>query len=373
MLIIFFIIGLLSGGVKKVKLTKKTLSKNKISFVETSTIRDDDEGFYKSIDTAISPDGKVVVFDRGNFLIHVFDSDGKKINEFGKEGNGPGELSGFGRILAFEDRIVVKMFGRLIFFNYSGHLIRELKDNIVRGALFQSSGVYIYMFDGSASNEFVSKTYDKFGKVIEEVRNPNYKSVEKTGPKSESDYFENIQHYMQQDYNKPVGFEPYKNGYIRVSHGDYNVELLDKNLSITHTLSRDYVRKKIQIGSGKIANAKKLTKSERELEAKKRSRYNAALIAITGGYRDAIEEIAGSYNGYLFLTLDDGEPYKKRIDVISPSLELISIIDINDFGLDNVDEFRWATIKRDKLVLEMVSDEYGPYVKIYDIKITEEN
>ena len=55
------------------KISKTPIKVNAASIKEICTIIDEEDGFYKSIDTALSPDGKVVILDRGNYLIHIYD------------------------------------------------------------------------------------------------------------------------------------------------------------------------------------------------------------------------------------------------------------------------------------------------------------
>ena len=167
-----------------VRMSDKPITAKGVKLTELGTMMDANDGFYEAIDTSVSEDGKVVILDRGNFLVNVFSSDGTLVTQFGKEGQGPGELTNAGRVIAFNDRILLKNFDRLFVFDYTGKLIREIKERTRGASIFKTKHGFKYVFDGTGrANPLLSKEFDLDGKSIAEVADPNYEAKLKQEPR----------------------------------------------------------------------------------------------------------------------------------------------------------------------------------------------
>ena len=103
---------------QSIRMSDKAMKENGVKFVEIGEMKDATYGFYHSINVSVNVDGKLVVLDRGNHLIHVFKNNGSKIITFGKVGHGPGELSNAEDIYAFHSRIIVLTRYRIMIFNW---------------------------------------------------------------------------------------------------------------------------------------------------------------------------------------------------------------------------------------------------------------
>src|SRR5690606_9392836 len=57
-----------------------------------SDLADEDAAFYRVADLALGRPGERYVLDSGNHQVIVFDSTGRRITAFGREGGGPGEF-----------------------------------------------------------------------------------------------------------------------------------------------------------------------------------------------------------------------------------------------------------------------------------------
>src|SRR5690606_36236913 len=57
-----------------------------------SDLGDEDAAFYRIADLAVGGAGELYVLDSGNKQVMVFDSTGRRLTAFGREGGGPGEF-----------------------------------------------------------------------------------------------------------------------------------------------------------------------------------------------------------------------------------------------------------------------------------------
>ena len=55
-----------------------------------------DYAFYRATDIEVSNDSRIFVHDTGNHRIQAFDSNGRYLRTFSREGQGPGEMKGGG-------------------------------------------------------------------------------------------------------------------------------------------------------------------------------------------------------------------------------------------------------------------------------------
>jgi len=57
--------------------------------------------FYRPVDLAVGPAGRMYLYDAGRHGILVYDANGKYLRTLGREGGGPGEFEGFGAVNLF--------------------------------------------------------------------------------------------------------------------------------------------------------------------------------------------------------------------------------------------------------------------------------
>ncbi len=245
--ILLSVMSLLFLSSNTITMSDKPLKKNGVKLTELGTMVDDENGFYQSIDTSISEDGKVAVLDRGNRLIHVFDTSGKLLSRFGKEGNGPGELNNAGRIFAFNERVVIQNFQKLMVFDYNGTLITEIVEQTFGASIFKSKNGFKYVFDGNRPSEFLSKEFDLTGKVLKTVKNPRYEELQKEfggQPNTFEEALAQVDKRVKVFFETPTDLMPYGDGYIRRYNGTYKFEKIDKNLNLETTITRPFIRVK---------------------------------------------------------------------------------------------------------------------------------
>ena len=117
-----------------------------VEFTEDFHIGDDpsERQFARISSVAFAPDGRLVVVDRDNFAVVVFDRDGREVLEWGGEGEGPGEFETEPNHLAVsgEGNVAVSSFRRVDEFAPDGGLIEQhlLDDLSVDEVAFDRNG-----------------------------------------------------------------------------------------------------------------------------------------------------------------------------------------------------------------------------------------
>ncbi|UCC40904.1 MAG: 6-bladed beta-propeller [Candidatus Aminicenantes bacterium] len=89
----------------------------------------EEEMFSQMTGVAVDNNGNIYIVDREENIIKVFDSKGKFVRSFGKQGQGPGEMNGpIGlRITPNNELMVEDVMGqRLVFFSLNGKFLRNL-------------------------------------------------------------------------------------------------------------------------------------------------------------------------------------------------------------------------------------------------------
>ena len=97
-----------------------------IGFVEDLALSGGLVPFYRPIDVDADAAGRVFVFDAGNSNIVVFGDDGQHIRTVGREGGGPGEISGGGQIAVVGDSLVHVVRQRLNAWSEDGEVLASL-------------------------------------------------------------------------------------------------------------------------------------------------------------------------------------------------------------------------------------------------------
>lgn len=384
---LFITLVLCAQSVQTFRMNDKPRTSNGVILTELGTMRDTEDGFYQAIDTSVSEDGKVTVLDKGNFRIHVFEMDGTHVLDFGKEGQGPGELTRAGLIYAFNERILIQKNDRIILFDYAGKLVTEINERTFGASLYKTPKGFKYVFDGTGRpNRILSKEFDFNGKKIAEILDPDFEEKNKRRPKSRADYLSRIGEFTKQRFESPRDLSLYNDGYMRHYQGEYKIEKLDKNMNVIATITRPFIR--VKENYDQLQALKERIKDLPE-ERKKQiiATTEARLVEeakFNHGYKNDIQELIGTYKGYIFVSvasekdrgsintgLSNSSLHDIQVDVISPDNELYATIDAASLNMESMEDLNWITIIEDKMVFEMHNDTEGPYVKIIDIKIND--
>ncbi len=106
---------------------------DEVEYVKFETTPDCSFGLARYLIT----DNYIIVYEQYNPKIYIFDRNGKYIRKFGKEGNGPGELSIIENIIVFpaEDYLIVHdlSFRKIIKYRFNGEFLEEKKFTVQGG------------------------------------------------------------------------------------------------------------------------------------------------------------------------------------------------------------------------------------------------
>mgnify|MGYP000533455583 CR=1 FL=1 len=127
----FIFISLFTLFQETINLKDILVKKNNVEIKELITLDGGDDGFYDTIDASMSDNGHTVIFDKGNIRLHVYDSKGLEISQFGKEGNGPLELSDT-QLFLIQNTIIMLKRKSCLLFNLKGVLIKEIKTKSIK-------------------------------------------------------------------------------------------------------------------------------------------------------------------------------------------------------------------------------------------------
>ncbi|HZX11113.1 MAG TPA: 6-bladed beta-propeller [Acidobacteriota bacterium] len=127
-------------------------------------------------DMVINPDGNIIVSDSRENKIIVFDRDGRVINQFGRQGKGPGELHGVRYIGVKEDALKVYEANnnRIQYFSFDGQYLNmiPLRFNIgMGGFVFGDNDDVFIATNGFRTSELIrhyrisGEKLDSIGKI----------------------------------------------------------------------------------------------------------------------------------------------------------------------------------------------------------------
>ena len=118
--------------------------------------------FSHTTNVAIGPDGTVYVVDPGNFQVLIFDSQGKFVRNFGRQGEGPGEFQEAVAIAVDKDgQPVVFDTGtkKMNVFSPQGDLVREARfapniQAILQSSIFDNGNIVLLEFKNDENFQF---------------------------------------------------------------------------------------------------------------------------------------------------------------------------------------------------------------------------
>jgi hypothetical protein len=129
----------------------------------------------------VAPDGRVYVVDQKNRLIYIYSKDGKYITAFGRSGEGPGEIMGYGRgdqLFVTGSTLIFSEWGRLSYFALDGTFkkIVRLPDHITPRT-FISEGEFI-----SAPAAALDESIKKEKIILYKVKDKSEKTILEYSP-----------------------------------------------------------------------------------------------------------------------------------------------------------------------------------------------
>jgi hypothetical protein len=310
----------------------------------------DPEGYY---DRSIASMNKsyILVYDAGSKIAFTYDHNGKQLNSFGKEGNGPGEFDFIRDIYSHPDYMIFTSFRKSQLFDKNGKFIAVLANMPFNSIIeIKDKKIYAYVNSSEVRGKYSKVVYSLDGKLIESFENKDFKPNENG--------FRNINSDRIKDrLTSPRDITVYNDGYIQYHPGEYQLEILDKNFKSKMILKRAFKRVKEATNN----NFGRFSNNNSEAAQKRRAQFMAVREGITGGFQSDIRNIIGSKNGYIFVQTASSEIDELHIDVISPDFEYIDKI------LIKKDEIQSAQIENDHLIVNFKNQENGPYVGIYTI------
>lgn len=316
----------------------------------------DEEGFYESILSTVSPNNKFIIYDNGNKQLFVFSPEGSVINSFGKEGSGPGEFSRVRRLYANEDYIYVGAGRKIMIFKYDGSLVREISEHI-------SFGGNAVLFNDRLTMYYTSSKFQKFSKVDYSLDGKTLKTY--LNNTFDSSTQGTRRRRMNPDrikamFSDPRGLIKSEKGFVRFYPGEYKFERLDESYLLTDLIHRDYKRLKETEDPDWMNNWKQRAGNNKKAQ-ERRAKFLQTRSQITGGYQSDITQILGVVNGYVFIQTSALDRKTVNIDVVSENNELYDQLSIKG------DDVISASIRNNKLLINYKNEEEGPYLKSFDV------
>ncbi|MCB0280224.1 MAG: hypothetical protein KDD94_12000 [Calditrichaeota bacterium] len=324
-----------------IKLSNEPYDQSSIGISFLEEIKD---SFYTRISGTLLKNGQLVIYDHGNHRLNIYDEKYNLIKTFGKEGDGPGELSGRERLFAIDNYIgLFGIYDRIKLFDHSGEFVREIKKVIMGFYRVEEiiAGFRIYLRN---STDFY-QDIDFFGNILNTEKSQTSYSMAS----------------MEQLIKMPSDVMQFGKQFIQSFELNYKLIILDENLSTAHIITRDFerilddnpIRRKIVFGATKKEQASMQAKIDNQQKK------------ITGGYKSDIRRLLGVLNNHILLITASPDKATLSIDIISPDLRLKSIQKIRG---ENISDYQTQLIG-DKLLVTMKNDEVGPYLKLYQITI----
>jgi hypothetical protein len=295
--------------------------------------------FYSKTHSDLSPNGELIVVDRGNKKVRVFNRKGEIVHSFGSEGNGPGEFNSPAGIEAGKHLFYVQDYMKKFIYNYNYELVAEMhvKFSDPRSTLLIAGEFY-----------FLSGNFKNYKKLnidgaISKLVNLNVKEYDTGAPENSV--------WM---YRYPHHFQPIKNGIVGKYFGDYILEIRDKNFNLTHIIKKNTKAifhnsepKVVALGELTVAQKKKI-----------------ANLKFSRQRIPAINAVIGDTKyGFLVRTTAGGTKTRDLyLDLISHKMEYLA--EIKTVFKDRITQM---VARNGKIVIDFKNDEIGPYVQVYDL------
>lgn len=346
-LLVLFSTGIYFG--ETIKLNNKPLKENAIKATLVHNLQDNNgEGYYQGTSLAMAPDGRYVVLDVGNKTVRIFSKEGKELKVFGKEGNGPGELSQPFRVFANNTRIFIRQDMKISIFDFEGNHIKDT--SLLSGG---SSGFPIF-HDGKLLLTFQGNTKEKSfvinnsGEITDRVKNMEYERPEGG---------EQTRIMIKSSFDLVSTGD----GFFRAGKGEYKIEQLDKSFNVLKTYTKEFSRHKRDFSRFQI------NIDDDDMTDKERKRMMARMMSNMkkrfGEYQDDVSSMLGYHKGKLFVRAANEGREELKIHVIENDAFLTEIVvPVNG-------EISSSRIENGKLLICAKNDDDGPMALVYNLNI----
>ncbi|MCB0278652.1 MAG: hypothetical protein KDD94_04070 [Calditrichaeota bacterium] len=342
LLILSFLINSLPQN--QIRLNEKPKKEKAVSLREITRINGPD-GFYDGILFTVS-NNHFVIADIGNRKIHLYDISNHQLMTFGKEGNGPGEISEVLDIGLSENRIWVQSdVGRISIYDLKGNHIRDI-NTFEHGSPEIILADKIYLKYDNQHYQLI--TYDADGKQIDMIENKTFIS-------SPSDRGRRI-------VAKGPDYIPIRDGFLRSRPGEYQFDFYTRSFEIERTFTKNFQRVKRDLSKVKV-NLFQGNMSKEELQKREKAARDRLLKRLTE-YHNDIQNIAGISNKYIFLSVASSDKTQLKMQVISPDFQFYT-----EFDHDENDQIIESKVENERLYISLKNDEIGPYLKVFEINM----
>jgi hypothetical protein len=330
--------------------TIKLSNKSTTSFIPTlSKTIADKEGYYQSISVSANKNGLFYLLDTGNKKVLVYNKKGEKVNEFGKEGSGPGELMNVFQIFTNKNRIFIREEMKAHIYDLSGKYINDISlvynGEIAHFQLIDQRAALITENNGKIQLQFIDDDGNKSDEIgkLEEAKN-----------------FDSENQRIMIRIGAP--YYSYKNSFIKIFKDDYSIGIykypdlkLDKIIKKDfEKVERDFSRYNIKVDIDDDSMSKEeIAKQQQEMMKRLQNRM--------GKYEDDILSVLGQINNVLFIRVASLDSKELRIHAIKDDKFL------SELTIKENDRIIESRMENDKLLICMVNKETGPYAKIYTL------
>jgi hypothetical protein len=88
--------------------------------------------FGRPFSLLVSDEGHVYIYDAGNNINYILDSDGNFLKAFAPDGQGPGEIQGQGFSFFIDDKVIIEGMGSIHYFTKKGDYIKSKRKDTLR-------------------------------------------------------------------------------------------------------------------------------------------------------------------------------------------------------------------------------------------------
>ncbi|MCB0278209.1 MAG: hypothetical protein KDD94_01815 [Calditrichaeota bacterium] len=334
-------------GDTQVKLSSKPSKSGSIRLTQLARLTNNDEGYYSSVLSTVMENGNIVVLDRGNTIIYVYDQGGKELYKFGKEGSGPGEISRPMNIFSAYNQIFVQEDLKTHIYKINGEHIADVNLLIAgqQALLLENNNKIFAQQLRHETGKYLFGIMKADGSIGDFVENPNYNSDNDRNTR----YYTSLVDYIITD-----------KGIYSKDKGDYKFVFSDLKFQPVKTFTRPFdrvERKDDEYGVVRISQGD-MSKSE---HAKKEAAANAALRKEMGKYHDDIRTFVGIDNQRLFIEVKSDNDKLMKIDVIENDQY------IDQLQIPHEGKYPQALIKNGLLLINDRNDDIGPFVTVYRV------
>jgi hypothetical protein len=330
----------------EIKLKTKPTTDNAYSIEQTHEFMDD-EGFYSRTSLSKNSKGQFALLDAGNKTVNIYDKNGKLLEQFGSEGNGPGEWSNPFKVFTTENRIYVRDDMKVTIHDFNGKHIKDitLLSGGTAGTPLVAKGKLIITYEGNSRE--LMKQFSEDGELISTVENEGYVAPE--AGRNETRVMIRIAFRLW----------PTESGYLKANNGEYKFEVLDNSFKSVKSYKRDFER--IPRDFQAIMNNIKIDTDDPKEKARMMAGMEQRLMARLGKFQDDVSSVLGEYdNAYFVAVATDGEN-KLDIDVIKDD-KLFTQLTLEE--RESIEEIR---MENGSLIVNFKSDETGPFARVYSI------